>query len=39
MAKHGKRYAGARSLVTEDREYLPEEAVALAKETATANFD
>ncbi len=39
MPKHGKRYGNARGLVTEEREYLPEEAVALAKETATANFD
>ncbi len=39
MPRHGRRYADAQSLITEDREYPPGEAVALAKETATANFD
>ena len=39
MAKHGKRYADAQSLIEEEKEYPPEEAVALARETATANFD
>jgi large subunit ribosomal protein L1 len=39
MAVSGKRYAQARALVDEDRRYEPSEAVALAKKTATANFD
>ena len=39
MPVSSKRYAEARALVDEDRRYEPAEAVALAKATATANFD
>ena len=39
MPVSSKRYAEAQSLIDEDRRYEPSEAVALAKETATANFD
>jgi large subunit ribosomal protein L1 len=39
MATRGKRYAQAQALLEEGREYEPEEAVALVKQTATAAFD
>ena len=39
MVKRGTRYATAQALVVEDREYEPRDAVALAKQTATAKFD
>ena len=39
MPRHGRRYVDAQNLLVEDREYPPDEAVALARETATANFD
>ena len=39
MAKQGKRYREATSLVDEDTDYPPQEAIALAKGTATAAFD
>ena len=39
MATRGKRYREAAGLVDAEREYPPEEAVALAKQTATAKFD
>ena len=39
MPKQGKRYATAAALVEEDKGYEPLEAVALAKQTATAKFD
>jgi len=39
MAKHGKKYQEAAKLVDHDRLYTPEEAIALAKKTATAKFD
>ncbi len=39
MVKRGTRYATAQALVVEDREYDPRDAVALAKQTATAKFD
>ncbi len=39
MPKQGKRYASATALVEEDKGYEPLEAVALAKQTATAKFD
>ena len=39
MPVSSKRYALAQSLIDEDRRYQPSEAVDLAKETATANFD
>lgn len=39
MAKRGNRYMTAVALVDREREYEPGEAVALARKTATANFD
>ena len=39
MTTRGKRYAQAQALLEENREYEPEEAVALVKQTATASFD
>jgi len=39
MVKRGTRYATAQTLVVEDREYEPRDAVALAKQIATAKFD
>jgi large subunit ribosomal protein L1 len=39
MAKHGKKYREAAAKVDGDRVYEPAEAVALAKETSTTNFD
>ena len=39
MPASSKRYAQAQALIDEDRRYEPSEAVALAKETATATFD
>jgi len=39
MAKHGKKYAQAAALVEQDRNYPPQEAVALAKKTSYAKFD
>ncbi len=39
MPKHGKRYREAASLIEEDRDYEPSEAIALAKESASAKFD
>lgn len=39
MAKQGKRYQMAAALVDKGKAYQPEEAVALAKQTATAKFD
>lgn len=39
MASHGKKYLMAREKFDRDKMYGPEEAIALAKETATANFD
>ena len=39
MVKHGKRYRDATSLVDEETDYPPTEAIALAKGTATAGFD
>lgn len=39
MERRGKRYREAVSLIEAEREYEPREAIALAKETATANFD
>ncbi|MFN3973772.1 MAG: 50S ribosomal protein L1 [Dehalococcoidia bacterium] len=37
--RHGKRYAQTAALVDPTRYYTPEEAVALAKKTATSKFD
>ena len=39
MASKAKRYRAAAELVDEDKEYQPEEAVALLKQVATAKFD
>jgi large subunit ribosomal protein L1 len=39
MAKHGKKYNEAAAKIESDRIYEPAEAVALAKETSTTNFD
>lgn len=39
MAQHGKRYLNALKLVDQDKAYSLEEAVALAKQGATAKFD
>lgn len=39
MTSNGKRYMAALGLLEEDREYEPQEAIALAKQTATAKFD
>ncbi len=37
--KHGKKYADAAKLVDRTKLYEPEEAIALTKKTASANFD
>ncbi len=39
MATHGKKYRAARELIERNQLYSPREAVELAKQTATANFD
>ena len=39
MAKHGKKYLNAAAKVDRDRFYNPKEAIDLAKETTTTNFD
>ncbi len=39
MATHGKKYEEAAKLVEKDKTYSPQEAVELAKKTATAKFD
>jgi large subunit ribosomal protein L1 len=39
MAQHGKKYLEASKLIDRERLYPPDEAAALAKETATVNFD
>jgi len=39
MAEQCKKYKEAASLIEKDKAYLPEEAVELAKKTATAKFD
>jgi large subunit ribosomal protein L1 len=39
MAKHGKKYLAAAAKVDRNRNYEPGEAISLAKETSTANFD
>jgi len=39
MAKHGKHYQDATKLMERTREYNPQEAIALAKQVAYANFD
>ena len=35
----GKRYLESETLVEAEREYRPEEAIAIVREAATANFD
>lgn len=39
MAKHGKKYMAALAKVDRNRNYTPEEAVALARETSITSFD
>jgi len=39
MAKHGKKYLAAAAKIDENKWYQPDEAVALAKETAFTKFD
>lgn len=39
MAKNGKRYRKASEFLDEDRNYEPAEAIAIAKQGATAKFD
>lgn len=39
MAKHGKKYLTAAAKVDHDREYNPQEAIALVKETSITSFD
>lgn len=39
MAKHGKKYLAAAAKVDHDREYNPQEAIALIKETSITSFD
>jgi len=39
MAKHGKKYKAAEEKIDRDKYYEPKEALALAKETSTTNFD
>jgi len=39
MPKHGKKYLAAAAKVDRTKEYSPAEAVALAKETSSTNFD
>ena len=39
MAKHGKKYRAAVDKLDRDKYYEPKEAIALAKETSTTNFD
>jgi large subunit ribosomal protein L1 len=39
MAKHGKKYRAAVEKIDRDKYYDPKEAIALAKETSTTNFN
>jgi large subunit ribosomal protein L1 len=39
MAKHGKKYLEAAAKIDRNRNYNPEEALALARETSTVKFD
>ncbi len=39
MAKHGKKYLAAAAKIDRDHNYSPSEAMSLARETSTANFD
>jgi large subunit ribosomal protein L1 len=39
MAKHGKKYLAAAENIDRQMDYEPKEAISLAKETSTTNFD
>lgn len=39
MPRHGKKYRAALAQVDQDRAYLPDDAIALLKQVAFANFD
>jgi large subunit ribosomal protein L1 len=39
MAKHGKKYIAAAEKIDQQKDYEPREAIALAQETSTTNFD
>ena len=39
MARHGKKYLAAAEKVDRNRNYSPEEAIALTRETSTTSFD
>ncbi len=39
MAKHGKKYLAAAEKIDRKKDYAPKEAIKLAKETSTTNFD
>jgi large subunit ribosomal protein L1 len=39
MAKHGKKYLEAKEKIDINKNYAPEEAISLAKETSYVNFD
>ena len=39
MTKHGKKYIEALAKIDREKAYQPEEAISLAKETSTTNFD
>jgi large subunit ribosomal protein L1 len=39
MAKHGKKYLAAVAKVDQEKQYLPQEAMGLVKETSYAKFD
>ena len=39
MAKHGKKYLAAVEKIDREKDYEPKEAIALAKDTSTTNFD
>jgi large subunit ribosomal protein L1 len=39
MAKHGKKYLAAVEKIDREMDYEPKEAIALAKDTSTTNFD
>ncbi|MFC2028349.1 50S ribosomal protein L1 [Chloroflexota bacterium] len=39
MSRHGKKYMAAKALIDAEKNYSPAEAVSLAKETSSTNFD
>jgi large subunit ribosomal protein L1 len=39
MAKHGKKYLAAAEKIDRNKDYEPQEAIKLAKESSTTNFD